>query len=122
MPARSRQSSSTRGPERDPGPLVPAPRQALADAKAEAEIAFLEAQTKKLEGEIAQQPQEERERESRIEETTARTVRIWLTVLALLMLLVSNLISGPLDPGPISSAGYDLLGHKVWVLPRQTGG
>lgn len=151
MSARSRQRSSPKGSDRElESPWAPGPRQELIDAQAEAdlvhrlaetrdleaktaredrredaEIAFLEAQTRKITGEVAQQPLEEREREVRIqegeartEEIQARTVRIWLLNLLPPLLVALGVIIGSVDSGSLASSGYELLRGKTWLLPR----
>lgn len=115
---------------------MPAPRPALVDALAEAdldhrraetrdledktgrenrredaEIAFLEAQTQKILGEVAQQPQEEDEREARI-------ARNWLMLLLTPLLVAIGVIAGSIDPGALASSGNDLIDSKVWLLPK----
>jgi hypothetical protein len=149
--ARSPQRSSPR----DPGQgldlaWAPTPRPELVDAKAEADIAhrqaetrnledktarenrreaaeirFLEAQTQKVAGEVAQQPLEAEERRAGIEEKKARTeeiqaraVRIWLLNLLPPLLIALGIIIGSVDSGSLASSGYKLLDNKVWVLPK----
>jgi hypothetical protein len=110
-------------------PWAPGPRQELVDALAEAEIrdleakttredrredaeiAFLEAQTRKIAGEVAQQPQEEEERETRI-------IRDWVLLLLPSLLFAISVITGAVDSGALVGNGFDLIGEKVWVLPR----
>lgn len=148
LPAGSPQRSSPR--HLDQGlelAWAPGPRQELVDARAEAEIrdleaktaredrregaeiAFLKAQTRKFDGEVAQQPQEEIEREARIKEikartgeSEARTFRIWLMLLMAPLLVATGIIVASVGSGDLASSGYDLLGREAWVLPKLTEG
>lgn len=88
----------------------------------EAEISFLEAQTRKVTGEVAQQPLEAEERRARIEESEARTARIWFLLLMTGLLAAISLILGAVDSGALVGNGFDLLGEKVWVLPTLSEG
>lgn len=81
----------------------------------EAEIAFLKAQTQKIDGEVAQQPQEEAEREIRI-------IRDWVVLLLPSLLFAIGVISGSVDSGALASSEYDLLRDQVWLLAKLAGG
>jgi hypothetical protein len=121
-----------------------APRQELVDALAEeeirdleakavrddrredAEIAFLEAQTRKVAGDVAQQPLEEEERRARIKETEARTgeikartVRIWLLSLLPPLFVAMGIVIGSVDAGSLAGSGYELLRDKARLFDER---
>jgi hypothetical protein len=99
------------------------------DRLEDAEIAFLEAQTRKIAGEVAQQPLEAEERRAGVEEKVARTgeiqartVRIWLLNLLPSLLLAIGVIIGSVDSGSLASSGFELFRGKTWLLPKLTDG
>ena len=111
-------SPPQRSSSRDPGQgfdlgWAPPPRQ----AREEAETRKIELEAEKIAGEIAQQPQEAREREVRIQEGEARTARIWLLTLLPWLLLAIGFIAGSVDSGSLARSGYELLGGRAWLLP-----
>jgi len=96
--ARGRQRGSPNRSNRELDlPRSTGPSQELVDARAEAEIAHLEAQIELIE---------------------ARTARIWLGLLLAALLPAIVLISGAVDPGSLAGGGYDLVADKAWFLPR----
>lgn len=149
MSARSPQRSFPRDPDQGLDlAWAPTPRPELVDAKAEADIAhrqaetrdledktarenrreaaeirFLEAQTQKVTGEVAQQPLEAEERRARIKETEARTeesevrtICILSAVLVMPLLAAIPAIMGMVEPTHLAGSGLELISQKLFWL------
>lgn len=146
MSARSRQRGSPRSPDRELElAWAPSPRQELVEAQAEAalahrraetrdleaktaensrkaaaEVALLETRQEKLAGEVAQQPLEAEERRARIEESEARTARIWLMVFLPPLLLAVSVVTGSLDCAHMTGNGLEIISQKFFWLMKSS--
>jgi uncharacterized membrane protein YdbT with pleckstrin-like domain len=145
VPARSSQRSSqkisaSRGPSQG---RAPEPRQELVDALAEADLALkraqlreleartaadarrgdaevelIEAQQEKVAGEIAERPQQARERQLRIERSEADLIRTWTLILVPLLLVALVTISGSFETTRLPWDGAGQFEHWLEVLKR----
>lgn len=80
--------------------------------KVDAEIALLQAQTKKVEAELARQSLEDEECEKRIESLEARIAREWLWMLLPALLLAILVVTGP--AGNPTGSGMEIFSGEGW--------
>jgi hypothetical protein len=90
-------------------------------AETEARTRLLTREEEKLAGEVAQQPQEEREREARIERDEASILKDLTWTLVPVTFVAIGLITGSIDAGHLVGHGYDLIGDKSWLAPTLIG-
>lgn len=90
-------------------------------AEAEARTRLLARQEEKVAGEVAQQPQEKREREVRIERDEASILKDLTWTLVPMAFIAIGLITGSIDAGQLAGHGYDIVVNKFWLLPNSTG-
>ncbi len=90
-------------------------------AETEARTRLLAREEEKVAGEIARQPQADREREARIERDEAATLRDLALTLSPFLVLAIGLITGSIDASHLAAHGYDLVGDQSWLLPNLIG-